>query len=181
MNSQASPTAKQLAKIPLALPRRMIETGFAGADKLTDVIPADAYDDNTVYILFHGNANASYAVMERILKKEVAFSLALERTIKHWSEFNREEHYKLVGKERNFATHQNMLPRVHPTVKHFTQDDGSIQSIISHWYKEKQYGDFTYQTFFGEWMMEVWVWWKGRINQLDRMYKAELERSGNPF
>lgn len=171
--------SRSLKKVPLALPRLMIERAARGADKLTECIPVDGYDDDTVYLLFHGNANASYAVMDRIAKYEVAFSPALRRVIGAWLELNRSAHADLVGEERRLATHQAFFPKINTYPVDMENEVGSTVTVLTHWYKEKTLGDFSRRTFFGEWMMEVWAWWGGRINQLERMYLAELKRSGD--
>lgn len=170
---------KQLAKQPLALPREMIERAQRGADRLTDIIPHTEYTDDTIYILFHGNANAAYAVWDRIRRQEKGYSPAMKRTIDRWIEFNQQEFTDLVGESRNDTTHQGQLPKL----SHFNIDVpdeyGEIQSRITHWFRERHIGGNSYPVLFGEWMMEVWAWWGGRINQLERMYHQELATSGD--
>lgn len=168
----------ELAKRPLWLPREMIARGKAGAERLTDVIPDEAYDDATIYILFHGNANAAYAVMDRIRRYEIAFSPALRRAIERWDGFNRESFYDLVGEERRTTTHHGNLPTLTFFPMEIENDRGELETRLSHYFRQQRLGAATFPVFFGAWMMDVWTWWVGRINQLHRMYQDELSRTG---
>lgn len=171
---------RQLAAKPLWLPREMIARGRDGAERLTEVIPHEAYNDATIYILFHGNANAAYAVMDRILKQEVGFSAALRRAIDRWHELNKQSFLDLVGEERRTTTHRGNLPSLTFFPLEVQNEAGELETRLSHYFRHRQVGALRFPMFFGEWMMEVWTWWIGRLNQLHRMYQAELKQSGEP-
>lgn len=172
-------TTKALAKRPLWLPREMIYRGYHGAQQLVEHLPNEAYTQEMVFVLFHGNANAAYAVMDRIKGQEKNFSPALRRTIDRWLEFAADDFKQTVKAERDAATHNFSLPEVTYFVAKGYRDDGSYGDVNSHYFKQKQFRDMTINVFFPEWMLDLWTWWVGRINQLHRMYMAELQRSGD--
>lgn len=171
---------KRLAEKPLWLPREMISRGYEGAKQIIDHLPNEAYTQEVVFLLFHGNSNASYAVMERIKGQEKQYSPALRRVIERWLDFSQSEFDALTKSSRNVATHNYGLPELREKrLKEAIREDGTTGEAVARYFISRKIGPVEMDVFFQEWMLEVWLWWIGGINQLHRMYMKELERSGD--